>query len=184
MPHNLFALPYPKLKLAILGLLALDVFIYAAVDTLTSTLDALAWVALLIMYELEATRSRWPFTGKTKLVIRNTLIVLIILMFFSYIRAKEWLDVINSMLWFVLIALLEVEIRWPEKLLEYQSWFWLLTMAVFIGLVGMVGAWLWSSAWLDAYDAALWIAAFALIEVDIFRFLKIKPARESAEKSD
>jgi hypothetical protein len=38
----------------------------------------------------------------------------------------------------------------------------------------MAGIWLWRQAWLDAYDAALWITAFGLIEVDLFHFLQRK----------
>jgi hypothetical protein len=43
---------------------------------------------------------------------------------------------------------------------------------VFIGLIGVVIAWAWQSAWLDVYDAIVWIIAFGLIEVDINQVLK------------
>ena len=47
-------------------------------------------------------------------------------------------------------------------------------MTVFAGLIAMVIAWAWQSAWLDVYDAALWIVAFGSIEVDIFQVLQRK----------
>jgi hypothetical protein len=33
----------------------------------------------------------------------------------------------------------------------------------------MVLAWLWRGAWLDAYDALLWLIAFMVIEINILR---------------
>jgi hypothetical protein len=173
MFNKISALPYPKFKLAILALLTLNVFIYAINDTMTSTVDALVWVALLMMFELETLKAA-PIASRTLHRIRNALIIVIVLVFGSYIRDNEWLDVVNSLLWFALIALLELEVRWPSKVLQYPQAFWLATIAVFAGLVAMVAAWIWRADWLDAYDAALWIAAFATIEVDIFRFLQRK----------
>lgn len=168
------AFPYPKFKLVILALLSLNVFIYAAVDTLTSTFDALAWLGLLVMFELE-TLSGAPLSNQHLHRIRNGLIALIILVFFSYLQDHQWLDVVNALLWFVLIALLEVEVRLPHWVAQYRQAFWITTVAVFVLLLGMVVIWLAQSAWLDAYDAALWMVAFVVIEVDIFRFLQLKP---------
>ncbi|MFZ2169900.1 MAG: hypothetical protein WAW61_09730, partial [Methylococcaceae bacterium] len=102
------------------------------------------------------------------------LIVVIALVFVSYIHDSEWLDVVNSALWFVLIALLELEVRWPDTVFKYRQNNWLATVTVFAGLIAMVIAWVWQSAWLDVYDAILWIVAFASIEVDIFQFLQRK----------
>jgi hypothetical protein len=164
-------LPYPKFKLAILLLLTLDVVIYALVDTLNSAVDALAWLVLLVLYELEA-KGIAVFAENTLHAIRNGLIVLIALVFVNYVQDKEWLDVVNSALWFVLIALLELEIRWPDKVFKYRQAYRMATVTVFGGLIIMVIAWAWQSAWLGVYDATLWIVAFAFIEVDIFHLLQ------------
>jgi hypothetical protein len=48
------SLPYPKFKLALVVLLTLNATIFAMVDTLISAVDALVWLALLVLYELEA----------------------------------------------------------------------------------------------------------------------------------
>ena len=48
------SIPYPKFKLAIVVLLIVNAVIYAIVDTLTSAVDALTWLMLLVLYELEA----------------------------------------------------------------------------------------------------------------------------------
>ncbi len=174
MFNNSSAVSYPKAKLAILALLTTNAITYAIVDTWTSAIDATAWLILLVMYELETLNGRSPFADRTLHAIRNVLIATIALVFFSYLNDNEWLDVTNSLLWFALIALLELEMRYPDKVTRYPQAYWLATISVFVGVVSMVAVWLWQSAWLDAYDAALWIAAFALIEVDIFRFLQRK----------
>jgi hypothetical protein len=169
------AISYPKFKVVIIVLIALNVVIYAVVDTWTSAVDALVWLALLVMYELET--NGIFLTIKNKLQrIRNFLIAVIATVFASYVLDNEWLDVVNSVLWFVLIALLELEVRWPDKVFRYRQSYWLATVAVFACLIGVVIAWLWRSAWLDVYDAILWIVAFAAIEVDIFQLLQRKQA--------
>ena len=167
------SLPYPRLKLAIVVLITLNVVIYAMVDTWNSAVDALAWLALLILYELEANGAA-RVSESTLHRIRYVLIAVIALVFVSYVHDSEWLDVVNSALWFALIALLELEVRWPDKVFTYRQSYWLATVTVFTGLVAMVIAWTWQSAWLDVYDATLWIVAFASIEVDIFQFLQRK----------
>ena len=168
------ASPYPKFKLWILILLTINVFIYAAIDTLTTSADALAWVLLLLSFELEAQNKPICFSPNTLHNIRNALITAIVLVFLFYIHDNDWLDVINAVIWFALIALLELEIRWSATVAKYRYVLHSASIALFISLLGMVVCWLWHSAWLDAYDAALWIAAFALIEVDIARFLQIR----------
>jgi hypothetical protein len=102
--------------------------------------------------------------------IRNVLIAVIVLVFVGYVHDREWLDVVNSALWFALIALLELEVRWPDKVSNYRQSYRLATVSVFAGLIAVVIAWAWQSAWLAVYDATLWIVAFASIEVDIFNF--------------
>jgi hypothetical protein len=173
---NYFAsLPYPKFKLTIVLLLALNAVIYAMVDTLTSAVDALVWLVLLVLYELEANGAA-PLAKSTVHGIRNALIAIIVLVFVSYLRDSEWLDVANSAFWFALIALLELEVRWPDKVFKYRQGYWLATVIVFTGLIAMVVAWAFQSAWLDVYDATLWIVAFASIEVDIFQLFQRKQA--------
>jgi len=168
------ALQYPKFKLAILVLLTLNAVIYTFVDTLTSTVDALAWLILLVMYELETNSNNLPIAETIMQSIRYGLIALISLVFVSYLQDSEWLDVVNSLLWFGLIAMLELEVHKPALVMRYGQLFWLLTVVTFIGLIMMAGIWLWQGVWLDGYDAALWIVAFGLIEVDILNFLKSK----------
>lgn len=168
-------LPYPKFKLAIVFLLLVNFLIYAIFDTWIKALDSLVWLALLIVYELETNKIGAELEpGLSRL--RTLLIILVPLVFLGYLKDKEWLDVVNSLLWFALIALLESEIRWPETVYQYRNLYWVASLAVLSGLALMVLAWIWKSAWLDAYDAALWLVAFATIEVDIFKIFQRKNA--------
>lgn len=170
---NLFtSLQYPKSKLLILGLLTVNALIYAVVDTVTTAFDAATWLILLVIYELESSGQKLPLTEPVLEKIRSGLIAIIVLVFFSYWHDSEWLDVANSLLWFALIAVMELEVRRPAMVLRNANLFWVLTIAIFIGLIVMAGLWLWHTDWLDAYDALLWIVAFGMIEVDLLHFLK------------
>lgn len=174
MLNTLSSLQYPKPKLIILALLALNAVIFALVDTLTSAADAVVWLMLLVIYELESTGLELPIPQAGMRIIRDILIGIIALVFFSFLLGGEVLDAVNSLLWFALIAMLEIEVRWPDVARHYKKTFWLGTIVIFLGLIAMAILWLWQQAWLDAYDALLWIVAFGFIEVDIFHFLQRK----------
>jgi hypothetical protein len=171
------SLQYPKSKLTILVLLTLNAVIYALVDTPTSAIDAISWLILLIIYEIEANASELPVSEAALRAVRYGLIALIVWVFFNYLLEGEILDLINTLLWLGLIVMLELEVRWPDYVMQRKNRIWQVTMVCFVGLIVMAGIWLWQGAWLDAYDAVLWIAAFGLIEVDIFRFLQGKQSQ-------
>ena len=176
MPNPFSSLQYPKSKLLILVLLSINAVTYAVVDTPTTAIDAGSWLILLVIYELESSGETLPLSEPVQEKIRSGLIAVIVLVFFSYWHDSEWLDVCNALLWFALIAVMELEVRRPTLVLKYANLFWLLTISIFSGLIAMAGIWLWQQAWLDAYDALLWIAAFGMIEVDLFHFLKRRQA--------
>lgn len=173
----LSGLQYPKPKLLILSLLAFNALLYALIDTLTSALDAITWLILLVLYELEANDVRLPWSAAVLQQIRNGLIGIIIFVFFSYMLEGDWLDVLNTLLWFALVVMLELEVRWPDWVNAHSRFKWLATVSIFIGLIGVAGLWCWQQAWLDAYDALLWIAAFGFIEVDLFQLLRRTQSR-------
>lgn len=168
------ALQYPKSKLLILTLLTVNMIVYAVVDTLTTAIDAATWLILLLIYEWEANGNGLPFSETTMKKVRTGLIAVIVSVFFSYLEDSEWLDVGNALLWFALIAVMELEVRQPAIVMKHANLFWILTLTIFAGLIVMAGIWLWQRAWLDAYDALLWIVAFGFIEVDFLHFLKRK----------
>lgn len=175
MINKIKSLQYPTFKLAIVLLLCANIFLYAFTDTLTNAIDEVAWLALLILYELEANDITIG-SEATLNKARDALMVVIILVFFSYANAQEWLDVINFLLWIALIVLLEIEVRWPKKIITFPKTYWWSKIVIFSGLIIMAAAWAWRSEWLDMYDAVLWIIAFITIESDVHQFLESKKA--------
>lgn len=174
MFNTLANLPHGKLRITIAVLLTLNALLYAAIDSLIATVDAFAWLVLLLSFELETAGLPETLSETTLHKIRNGLIIIIALVSVGYLFLGDILNLINSVLWFALIALLEIEVRAPSLVIEHKTLYWLASILVFTGLVAMVVIWTLSGSLLDAYNGALWIIAFALIEVDLFRFLKIR----------
>ncbi|MEI6543854.1 MAG: hypothetical protein WCL60_10040 [Methylococcales bacterium] len=168
-------MPYPKFKLAILALLAIDVVIYAFVGTLTRFLDAFSWMLLLIIYEMESMEIVFISQAVVSLV-RNSLIAVIGWVLLRYFLDNQWLDVTNSALWFVMIILFELKMRWPTIVQQYQPVYNVTNMAVLAGLGIVALIWLLDSAWLDAFDAVLWLVALVVIDLDVFKLEEHKQA--------
>lgn len=162
---------YPKFKLLLFLLLAINTLLYSLHDSLTSTLDAFAWLVLLITYELE-TLSKPVIRLSWLRAIRNGILIVLVWVFFSYVHSADWLDIIQTLLWYLMIVLLELEVRWPAKVQQYPRTYSLATLGVFASLTAMVVVFALHSAWLDSYDALLWLIAFATLDVDILKFLK------------
>ena len=40
---------------------------------------------------------------------------------------------------------------------------------LYAGLAALVPVWAWRGEWFDAYDATLWLVAFATIEINVLR---------------
>ena len=165
---------YPTYKLTVLALLTLNTALFALIDTWAGAADSVVWLLLLVSYELETYKTELPFSTQTMLLIRKGLIAVLPLVFIGYLLEAEVLDAFNALLWFALIGLLELEAIKPGWIANNQQTYWAATIFVFIGLIALVGIWVALAAWLDAYDAALWIIAFAIIEVDIFRVMQEK----------
>lgn len=167
-------LPNGKLRIAIASLLTLNAVLYAALDSFVAAADAFAWLALLLSFELETAGLPSSIQEKTLHRIRNALLIIIVLVTFAYLLMGDVLNFANSILWIGLIGLLEMEVRAPGMVENHSKLYWLASVFVFIGLVAMVGISFWSGAVLDGFNNMLWIVAFALVEVDLFSFLKFR----------
>jgi hypothetical protein len=158
------------LKGALFALLAGNTAVYLVAGTRSEALDSVAWLTLLVSFELETGRREW-FRGRwstialrgARLLAAAALAVAAV----GYVRGKEWLDAINVGLWIGVVALLEFEVRRPDAVMRHRGGFLAVTTALYAGLVGLVLAWLLRGEWFDAYDAALWLAAFATLEMDL-----------------
>jgi len=66
-------------------------------------------------------------------------------------------------------VLLEFEVRYPGAVARHRAWIATTAATLYAGLGALVMVWAWHREWFDAYDAALWLTAFAMIEMDVLR---------------
>lgn len=158
------------IKPVIFALLGVNAVIYASAGRLSEGLDALGWFALLALFEIETRYPRWtqlprhaPVLGLLRLIATASIAVAA----FAYVREKEWLDATNAWLWISIVAVLELEVRAPAFVANHRPHIMLASVALYCALAVVALAWFVQGEWFDGYDAVLWIAAFALIEMDL-----------------
>ena len=167
------AAAYPWFKAVLLALLAGNTATYLYAGSTSEALDSTAWLVLLVSFELETgSGTRWrerpgnAVLRGARLVAAMALIAATI----GYVREAEWLDALNVGLWVAVVALLEFEVRRPGDVMRHRSSFAAAAVLLYSGLVALVAAWSWRGEWFDAYDAALWLVAFATLEMDVLGF--------------
>ena len=144
---------------ALLAALAAHAALYAVIGDHTAALDTGGWLLLLLLFVFETRRPRHGVPG----LLRATRLVATVMVAgaaFAYWRDADWLDAINSLLWFAVVVVWELRLR-GARTLRHAA------LALYAGLVAMPLAWLAAGAWFDAWDAVLWLAAYALIEHDV-----------------
>ena len=159
-----------SLKVALLALLTANTAFYIFFGTRSEALDSPAWLVLLVSFEAE-TGLRHRFGGRSATTILRILRMLaaaaLAAAAVGYAHDGEWLDVINVALWIAVVALLEFKIRncgQSTRLDRVLGW---AAAALYTGLITLVAAWFLRREWFDAYDAALWLTAFAIVELDL-----------------
>lgn len=167
------------IKPAIFALLAINAGIYAATGRFSEGLDAFAWFALLALFEIEIRCPRWtriPRNAAVLDLLRLLAATGVVIAAFSFIREQEWLDAANAWLWIGVVAVLELEVRAPWQVARHRIAFTAASLTLYGALAVVALLWLVRGEWLDGYDALLWIAAFALIEMDLLRLAANGPA--------
>ena len=157
--------------MTIFALLAGNAAVFAFSGTLREALDSAAWLLLLASFGLETGFGSRFSAGYGAAVLRGARLaaaVAILAAAIGYVLEQEWLDAINSGLWIAVVALLEFEVRYAGAVARLRPSFLAATATLYAGLVVLVFAWLWRGAWFDAYDASLWLVAFATIEMSVF----------------
>lgn len=163
---------YPHFKLAIFGLLIVNTCLYYVFQTLSQGLDSIAWLVLLALFELETELPRLLTSNWAKSAVqgtRLTAIAAVAIANAAYLFDDEWLDIVNSVLWLALVILLEFEVRFPQHVAAYTNRYKLTTSLIYGSLALLVLVWMVRGEWLDAYDAVLWIVAYAAIELDFLQ---------------
>lgn len=157
-------------KPVLFALLGVNAAVYALNDRGTETLDAVAWFALLLLFEAETRwpcRTRMPGRGPVLLALRLAAATAIAWAAVTFVRESAWLDAVNAWLWIGVVIVLELEVRAPSTMARYRGAAVTLSMILYLGLVAVAVAWLVQREWFDGYDALLWVAAFALLERDL-----------------
>ena len=154
------------------ALLALNTAIFLTSGTLSAGLDSIAWLTLLALFELETgfgqrLRARPAIAAVHGL--RFAALAAVGAAAAGFLLNKEWLDAANSGLWIAVVALLELEVRRPATVAVHRARLMAALVTLYCGLGALVLVWLWRGEWFDAYDAALWLVAFVMIEVNVLK---------------
>ncbi|GAB2501300.1 hypothetical protein [Lysobacter humi (ex Lee et al. 2017)] len=163
-------------KWSVYALLALNVALYGAHGSSTEQLDTAAWLALLLLFEWET--GNWSMRPGARLVVHSLRLVAsvaVVAACAGYALQREWLDFANAATWLAVVGSLELEVRVPAHRTRVHRVRHAVTMLLYLALAGFVAAWLaiglaqgGAGAWLDAWDGALWLLAFAAIELNLF----------------
>lgn len=171
---------YPYFKLSIYALLALNIVLFFIHQTVVEGLDSLGWVVLLILFEYETTHlSKVDISSFKKYIIhiaRLLSYILLLYVAFEYMTTKfiaehGYLDMLNALVWFGVVAVLEYDIYFPL----YCSRFDFLArstikISLYAALIVFAILWGINGELLDFYDAFLWIVCFFFIELNIIKF--------------
>ena len=170
---------YRGFKVAIFALLTCNAAIYLFTGTMRQALDATAWLTLLTLFSLETGFGNRVCAKPASMAIRGARLAAAAAVFIAaigYAYKNEWLDAVNTCIWISIVALIEIEVRYPQGVARHRTSYVGTAVILYGGLAVLVLMWAWRREWFDAYDALLWLTAFAMIEMDVLRFSRDKSA--------
>jgi hypothetical protein len=162
-------------KAALFALLACNTAYWMIGGTVSEALDAAAWLALLALFQLETGFKRGlAHAARIIRMARIGAAIAVGAAALGYVNDHAWLDAINTGLWIGVVVLLEVELRRQEAVARHHASFAATAALLYAGLAALVVVWAWRGEWFDAYDALLWLAAFAMIEMDVLQLSRAR----------
>jgi hypothetical protein len=157
-------------RAALYILLGANTLYFAIAETPSKALDAAAWLVLLVLFDVE-TRFVERLSGKrSRSVLRAARLLAaagVVAAMLGYVLDGNVLDAINSVLWVAVVLLLELEVRFPAVVASARGAFVSIAALLYGALAVLVLAWAFEGLWFDAYDAALWLTAFAMVELNV-----------------
>lgn len=156
-------------KAAVFVLLTGNAGYFALTGANTKALDAGAWLMLLVLFEAETRYAARLRNTRVRFALRAARLVaaaVVVGAALGYVLADNVLDAINSAVWIAVVVLLEAQVRYPQAVARSRMTYAVLAATLYGALVVLVLVWAWRAEWFDAYDALLWIVAFAAIEHD------------------
>lgn len=162
---------YALVQRALVALLAVNCVIYVVQGAAREAADSMAWFTLLALFYLESSApppTRHALVAAGIRYLRLGAAAVVAAAALAYLHAEAWLDAANSALWIAVVALLEAQVRYPAFSLRHRGYFTALAAALYGALALLPLAWIVQREWLAAYDAALWLAAFAIVEMELW----------------
>jgi hypothetical protein len=157
-------------KPVLFALLAANTAYFAIAGTVSKTIDAAAWLLLLVLFEAEtrfAARLQRASARRVLRTVRLAAGAAVVAATVGYIFENNALDALNSVLWIAVVVLLELEVRYHDAVQRMRLTLASVAACLYGGLALVVLMWAVRRQWFDAYDALLWLVAFAAIEVDL-----------------
>ncbi|MGZ8228469.1 MAG: hypothetical protein ACXW2A_02260 [Burkholderiales bacterium] len=157
-------------RAALYILLGANTLYFAIAETPSKALDAAAWLVLLVLFDVETRFVERLSSKRRRSVLRAARLLAaagVVAAMLGYVLDGNVLDAINSVLWVAVVLLLELEVRFPAVVAGARGAFVSVAALLYGGLAVLVLAWAFEGLWFDAYDAALWLTAFAMIELNI-----------------
>jgi hypothetical protein len=159
-------------RAALYALLLTNAFCYAWAGTRSEALDAAAWLVLLALFDIETRWPEWLHSGSRRALLRLVRLAAaagVVAAMAGYAVEEDVLDAVNSVLWIAVVILLEAEVRFPELVAKARRAFTATAVLLYGGLAVLVVLWAAQRLWFDAYDALLWLVAFATLELNVLR---------------
>jgi hypothetical protein len=158
-------------KALLFALLAVDTGWFVWSGATSKAIDAAAWLTLLALFDIEthlAAQTRRPTVDVALGAARLAAAAGVMLATLRYVFEDNVLDAVNSVLWIGVVVLLETQVRFPGLAARARTIFGTVAALLYGGLAVLVVAWGLRGEWFDAYDALLWLIAFAALELTLF----------------
>lgn len=161
------ATAFTAFKAGLYGLLAFNIVLFFRHATFHEGIDCIGWFVLLMLFEWETRRGpleklrrpeRWHLVGQAMAY------GLILYAWGNYWWHREWLDALNATLWLGVVGMIELDLFQRRR---HAAWHQGVRIGLYAGLLLIAVVWGITSAWLDFYDAALWIVCFFAIELNL-----------------
>lgn len=192
MPMKAHSRHFRLFKYSVYALLTFNILLFLIHGTAHEALDSLGWVILLATFEYESTSLDEVYASQTE---KWTLFAFQCLGYglasyatLQYFLSGQWLDLLNAVTWLAVCAVLAYDVYSPG---DYAGAEWKIRNAIkgalYTILVGVALWWGWEglqeeasfTGLLDFYDASLWIACFAVIELNVFDYERPEAVAES-----
>lgn len=160
------------LTAALFLLLVANTVYFVLSGSASKAVDSCAWLTLLALFEAETSFSRLVAGANRQRVVRTTRLFAaagVVAATIGYVFEDNVLDAANSVLWMLVVALLEVQFRARAFSARHARTLRLVAAGIYGSLGVLVLLWVMQGLWFDAYDAVLWLTAFVAIELAVTR---------------